>query len=131
MNLEIIKPYRIDIERTMMRKFWGFTIILILLAILIVSCSSAGSTATPASSPTSSATTVSESPTSASSVTTIDGKALLETRCNRCHSLDLVANQKGTADEWKSFVDNHIQKGVELSSDEETVLVQYLAENFK
>jgi len=102
-----------------MRKFWVVTLILILLAILVVSCSSAGTTAAPASV------------SSGSETTAINGKTLLETRCTACHSLDQVVNQTGTADEWKSVVDSMIQRGAKLSNDEATVLVKYLAENFK
>lgn len=113
-----------------MRKLFGSTSVLILLAILVVSCSSSSTTAAPASSPPSTETIAAES-SSGSSLATPDGKTLLESRCANCHDLDTVVNRKGTADEWKMVVDSHIQRGVELSSEEATVLVQYLAENFK
>jgi cytochrome c5 len=66
-----------------------------------------------------------------SSTTAIDGKTLLNTRCISCHTLAKVVNAKGTADQWKRQVDQMVQRGAVLSSDEETVLVQYLAANFK
>jgi cytochrome c5 len=120
----------IDIEREIMKKYFSPALILILLAILIVSCSASGTTAAPASNSTSSEATVSES-SSSSNPATVNGKSLLEARCATCHGLDTVENRKGTADEWKMVVENHIQRGLELSSEEESVLVQYLAENYK
>jgi len=101
-----------------MRKIWVASMILILLAVLIAGCSS-GSAATATSS------------SSSSSSSTADGKTLLESRCAACHSVSRVTKMSGTADEWKSVVDNMINRGAQLTSAEEAVLVDYLAATYK
>jgi hypothetical protein len=70
-------------------------------------------------------------PTSQSGATVTDGQTLLDTRCTRCHSVAKVANIKADATQWQKVVTDMIKKGAVLSSDEEKVLVQYLAANFK
>lgn len=61
----------------------------------------------------------------------IDGKNLLETRCGSCHSTTRVTSKSATADEWKATVDRMIGKGAQLTSEEESILVQYLSEKYK
>ncbi len=107
------------VERDEMRKIWFVTLFVVLLAILIVGCSSAATTAAPAAG------------SSGSETTAIDGKTLLETRCTVCHSLDRVQSKSGSADDWKSTVDKMIQNGAKISEEEAIVLVKYLAENYK
>ena len=89
------------------------------MSLWIVSCSSGGSAPAPAAD------------SSSSESTTIDGKALLESRCTVCHSLDRVQSKSATADQWQSTVNKMIQNGAKLSEEEAVVLVKYLAENFK
>jgi len=107
------------VERDEMQKIWLITLFMVLLAILIVSCSPAATTAAPAAG------------SSGSETTAIDGKTLLETRCTACHSLDRVQSKSATADGWKSTVDKMIQNGAKISEEEAIVLVKYLAENYK
>jgi cytochrome c5 len=104
-----------------MRKIGVILLIAILCTVLISACSSA---ATPTTSSASGST-------SGSSSTVADGKTLMETRCATCHSLDRITNAKGTAAEWQQVVDQMVQRGAVLSTDEEKVLVQYLADNYK
>jgi ABC-type glycerol-3-phosphate transport system substrate-binding protein len=101
-----------------MRKFARLFLVIILAALLLGAC--AAQTTAPA-------TTSASSNTSA----VADGKTLLDTRCTACHSTAKVVTQHLTSDQWKQVVDNMISKGATLSADEETVLVQYLADNFK
>ncbi len=61
----------------------------------------------------------------------IDGKTLLETRCTSCHSMERITNSSKTEDAWKATVERMIGHGAQLSTEEEAVLTQYLAENFK
>jgi cytochrome c5 len=91
--------------------------------------SSNAATSTPSSSTDTSANT--STATSASSSSTTDGKTLLESRCTSCHTLAQVANKTGSASQWQRVVDDMIQRGAVLNSDEEKVLVQYLADNYK
>ena len=104
-----------------MKKFMFIPLILIICAILIAACSS-----------TSSTTAVPTSSSSGGSTTTVaDGKTLMETRCTACHTLAQVVSRTGTAAQWQQVVDQMIQRGAVLNPAEETVLVQYLAANFK
>jgi cytochrome c5 len=101
-----------------MKKILVFICLFVLLSILLAACSSnTSSTPSPA--------------TSSSNGQVADGKTLLETRCVGCHTLAQVVNRTGDASQWKKAVDNMINRGAVLSADEETVLVQYLAANFK
>ena len=125
-----------------MRKVGALFIFLILLATLVVGCSSTqtGVTATAATAPTvagsvpatvPAATASVTNPTVGSTAAIADGKTLLETRCTACHTLARVVTVKASAAQWKQTVDMMIQRGAVLTPDEETVLVQYLADNFK
>ena len=119
-----------------MRKFWISTLLLILCIFVITGCTSASSTATaaPSTNPTSSSaasTIAATSSSSSTSASVADGKTLLETRCVSCHTLAKVVTQKMTAARWQQEVNQMVQRGAVLSSTEETVLVQYLADNFK
>jgi cytochrome c2 len=88
--------------------------------LIIIGCTSNSSTVTNTSAAT-----------SASSSTVADGKTLLDSRCSSCHTLAQVVNRTGSFSQWQGVVDQMIQRGAVLNSDEEKVLVQYLADNFK
>ena len=61
---------------------------------------------------------------------TLDGKTLLQDRCTVCHTLDRVTSAHGNATQWKSTVDKMIKNGAQLNADEETALVNYLAQTY-
>lgn len=109
-----------------MKKFFPMLILLVLIVLAITGCSQANQ-ATATSAPNS-ASSDGASPTSASA---LDGQTLLEARCTTCHSLARVASAKGDAAQWQQVVDQMVQKGAQLNADEEKVLVEYLAANFK
>ena len=92
-----------------------FTLAFTLLAvmILITACSSGSS-----------------SSTTAPSTTTQDGGALLQERCTVCHTLSRVESKKLTSTEWETIVDKMIGKGAQLTPDEETLVVDYLAATY-
>jgi mono/diheme cytochrome c family protein len=71
------------------------------------------------------------SPTASSSGGTSDGATLLQTRCSVCHGVNRVTSRTGTADEWKMVVDNMINRGAQLTPQEEQTLVTYLAQTYK
>ena len=60
----------------------------------------------------------------------LDGKTLLQDRCTVCHPMQRVTSQAGSASEWKSAVDIMIRRGAQLTPQEETVLVSYLAQTY-
>lgn len=62
---------------------------------------------------------------------TIDGQELLETRCISCHALSRTTNKTGTFEEWDAIVTRMIGKGANLSEEEKSILVQYLADTYK
>ena len=104
-----------------MRKIGVIFLVAVMCIVIIAGCSSSA----PATS------TNGSSGSSASSSAVADGKTLMETRCASCHSLDRITNASGTAAEWQQVVDMMVQRGAVLSTDEEKVLVQYLAAAYK
>lgn len=62
--------------------------------------------------------------------TGLDGKTLLDQRCNACHSANVVTRLRGTADQWAGLVDAMVQNGADLTPQEEKVLAAYLAQKY-
>lgn len=60
----------------------------------------------------------------------LDGERLLQERCTECHGLDRTTSAQKTRAEWDSTVTRMMGKGAELSDEEKTVLVDYLAESY-
>lgn len=60
----------------------------------------------------------------------LDGKALVQERCAKCHSLARIEKAKKSADEWKVTVERMVSKGAELSADELAAVVDYLAKTY-
>ena len=96
-----------------MRNRW-FTPLLAVLVVIIfaTACASATSRPTPVST------------------TTLDGAALIEQRCSVCHPLSFVEKSRHTAADWKLIVDVMISRGAQLTSEEETLVVNFLSTNF-
>jgi cytochrome c5 len=74
-------------------------------------------------------------PTQAGGVTNVpppalDGQALLQDRCTRCHDLGRVEQTRKTADGWRTTVERMVGKGADLSPEEQEVLIQYLAQTY-
>ncbi len=91
-------------------------VLLITLSMLLAACGSkGGSTATQPSGSTSS---------------TADGQTLMNTRCNKCHSLERVTSAKKTADQWNQTVSRMITNGAQITPEEQKVLVDYLAKTY-
>jgi cytochrome c5 len=126
-------------EVKMNKKMLSLLIALVLGLTTLAACStSSGSTPTVISKPpvveTQPSTTTELSPTDASQPTqaiAIDGKTLLETRCAGCHSITRITNKSATAADWKITVERMMSKGAQLTPEEEAILIQYLADNFK
>jgi mono/diheme cytochrome c family protein len=60
----------------------------------------------------------------------VSGETLLEERCSTCHGTDRVTQASKTQEEWDQTVTNMVEKGAELTAEEQEVLVAYLAETY-
>jgi hypothetical protein len=89
-----------------------YLLFILIGSICITACSSRASNPTPG--PTSS----------------LDGATLVQERCTKCHPLSRVERSNHTAAQWKTIVDTMISRGAQLTPEEETVVVNYLAANF-
>ncbi len=61
------------------------------------------------------------------SATTLDGPALLEQRCTECHTLDRVERASKSPAQWGTTVRRMVNKGAELNTLEQEVLIEYLS----
>ena len=59
------------------------------------------------------------------------GKAVLLNVCTRCHDLKRVLQQGATRQQWEETLTAMLNEGAELSEEEFSVLLSYLAKNFK
>jgi cytochrome c5 len=55
------------------------------------------------------------------------GKALVQTACSQCHSLDVVVGQPRSREGWSEVVSQMVGNGAELSDDDYNVVIEYLA----
>lgn len=123
----------------MNRKILKLMIVLTLGSTTLSACSSSGGstpaiTSKPPVVETQPSTATELIPTDVSQptqATAIDGKTLLETRCADCHSNTRITNKSATAAEWQITVERMMTKGAKLTPEEEAILIQYLADNFK
>jgi len=104
-----------------MKKLWISMIILVVLAGFLAACAGPAATQPAATQP----------PASGGAAAAVDGKTLLEQRCVSCHSLDRATRSRGNADQWNRTVNDMVNKGAQLTADEQKVLVAYLAETYK
>ncbi len=96
----------------MKKRLPSIAILVALIAILISSCTSATSSPTPAST------------------TTLDGATLVQERCSICHPLSRIESVRYSAADWQTIVTLMISRGAQLTPEEETLVVNYLATNF-
>lgn len=61
----------------------------------------------------------------------LNGQTLLEERCVTCHTLENITVITGSYEEWEIIVDRMIQRGANLTDEEKSILLEYLAENYK
>ncbi len=94
-------------------------LLVVLAATTLAACGSS-STATPV--PTSK---------SVGNNTALDGQAIMQERCSVCHSITRVTSAHHTAAEWQNTVNRMINHGAKLAPQEEQVLIDYLAQNYK
>lgn len=58
------------------------------------------------------------------------GKSVMSSRCGTCHDLSRVTNYRDDLEGWEMTVDRMILLGVELSDQQRTDLIDYLAEEY-
>ncbi|MET0212436.1 MAG: hypothetical protein ABW292_05515 [Vicinamibacterales bacterium] len=66
-------------------------------------------------------------PTTTADVTTSKGAALLQARCQTCHDLRLIEQQRLNAEGWGRELDKMIGWGAALTDSEKEMLVEHLA----
>jgi cbb3-type cytochrome oxidase cytochrome c subunit len=60
----------------------------------------------------------------------LEGKALIQERCTKCHDLGRVEQAKKTEEEWKTTVERMVTKGAELSQTEQELVIRYLTDTY-
>lgn len=60
----------------------------------------------------------------------VAGETLLQERCTQCHGLDRVTEAEKTREEWADTVARMVDQGARLDQDEQSVLVDYLAQTY-
>jgi len=58
------------------------------------------------------------------------GKALADNACLRCHSSDILRQQRLTSKQWSATVEKMVRWGAEVSDEDKAALIAYLFENF-
>jgi hypothetical protein len=58
------------------------------------------------------------------------GKALTQKDCVMCHAISVVTKQHHTRDQWRSVLDNMIDKGLDAPDSDLDIIADYLAVNF-
>jgi cytochrome c5 len=92
-------------------------IVLIFVIVSATACSPAASNATTNNSATTSSST-------------LDGKSLVESKCTVCHNLDRVQSAHKDANGWKTTVERMVGKGAQLTAEEQSAIIDYLAKTY-
>ena len=58
------------------------------------------------------------------------GKAVVQTACSQCHSLEVVIGQPRSRDAWTDLVSQMVGNGAQLSDDDYNLVIEYLAAHF-
>ena len=108
----------------------ALALVLILGAGLLLACGGSEATDTPQAEELEAAPEEEASPEEEAAPEEADGEALLQDRCTGCHGLDRTTSATKTREEWEQTVTRMVQKGAELSEEEMTILIDYLAETY-
>jgi hypothetical protein len=60
----------------------------------------------------------------------LDGKALVEDRCTKCHGLETVTGAQKSSEGWQSTVDRMIGHGAQLDAAETAAVIDHLSEAY-
>ena len=101
-----------------MKKAILFGILIVVLVLVIAACA-------PAAKP------AATSDGNTTSVSTEEGKAIVEAKCVQCHTLDRVTSAAKSEADWTKSVDRMIGKGLKLDAAEKQAVIAYLAETYK
>ena len=55
---------------------------------------------------------------------------VINERCSTCHTTASVFNQRRSADDWAATVQLMVDRGADLTPDDMTMVIDYLAANF-
>ena len=58
------------------------------------------------------------------------GKSLAEAACMRCHSADMLAQQRLTEKQWTATVEKMVRWGAPVAETDKPAIIAYLAKNF-
>ena len=58
------------------------------------------------------------------------GLTIVQERCSACHSATTVFGQRRTPDDWAATVQLMVDRGADLSADEQSVVIGYLLQNY-
>lgn len=56
----------------------------------------------------------------------VEGKALVDNACSKCHGVKKVESAKKTAAEWETTLDRMIKKGAKVKPEERDAVLKYL-----
>ncbi len=59
-----------------------------------------------------------------------DGGALVQDRCDDCHSLDRISSATKSRDDWEATVDRMITRGAVLDQEEREAVVVFLTKTY-
>jgi len=59
-----------------------------------------------------------------------DGATLVQQRCTVCHTMARIQSAHHSAADWQTIVDSMIRRGAQLTAEEETIVVDYLAATY-
>ena len=60
----------------------------------------------------------------------VDAESVVSGKCTACHSAERIRESQKTKSEWKSLVDDEIDRGAQLTRAERTAVVDWLADNY-
>lgn len=56
------------------------------------------------------------------------GKTVVLKKCQACHGLDLVRNERGSRADWSEILDEMVNSGLILNEKDRNVVLEYLSE---
>ena len=74
--------------------------------------------------------TATSSPGGTETPAALDGKALIQERCTKCHDLTRIQQAKKTRDQWEATVRRMIGNGAQLTKDEQDAAIAYLTKTY-
>ncbi len=55
------------------------------------------------------------------------GKEIVLKKCQACHDLDLVGNQRGSKDKWSGILDEMVDNGLVINEKDKNQVLEYLS----